>query len=203
MLKLDLVYPCTCTRKSLQNYAIYPGICLKKKPKPDQAYALRIQSKNTEISFNDEIQGQQVFSASDQLGDFIVKRKDNVIAYQLAVVVDDYQQNITHVIRGFDLLDSTPKQIFLQQLLGYPTPNYCHVPIITDSQGCKLSKQSFADAVSTEKPEKTLFLLLQLLQQNPPALLKTASVKEILEWAVNNWQSQQLKKIRAINNGIN
>jgi glutamyl-Q tRNA(Asp) synthetase len=113
-------------------------------------------------------------------------------------VVDDYQQNINHVIRGFDLLDSTPKQIYLQQLLGYPTPRYAHVPIITDPQGNKLSKQNLAQAVDTKNPSKTLFLLLHSLHQKPPAQLKNASVTDMLDWAIEHWNSQLLKNIRTI-----
>ena len=148
------------------------------------------------------MQGSQSQNIAHQHGDFIVRRKDNIIAYQLAVVIDDHLQNISHVIRGFDLLDSTPKQIFLQQTLAYATPGYCHIPIITDPQGAKLSKQTFAQAVSIEKPEKTLFLLLELLKQNPPHQLKKASVKELINWAIDHWQTDSLKKIRAINKGI-
>ena len=105
-------------------------------------------------------------------------------------------------MRGFDLLDSTPKQIFLQQILGYSTPSYCHVPIITDSNGCKLSKQAFAQPVAKENPHKTLFQLLQLLNQNPPDQLKTASVREIMNWGIHHWNADSLKKIRAIPNNI-
>ncbi len=141
------------------------------------------------------MQGFLSHNIRSQDGDFIIKRKDNITAYQLAVVIDDYQQNITHIVRGFDLLESTPKQIYLQSLLGYPTPYYCHVPIITDQQGDKLSKQSFAQAVSNKKPEKTLFLLLELLKQNPPLLLKSASVDDILLWAIDHWNIERLKKI--------
>ncbi len=196
------IYPCICTRKSLTNHAVYPGTCLKNKVNQKLAHALRIKTDSCEINFDDEIQGTQCSSIVDQHGDFIIKRKDTIIAYQLAVVIDDYKQNISHVVRGYDLLDSTPKQIFLQQQLGYPTPVYCHVPIITDSQGCKLSKQAFAQAVCTTNPEKTLYLLLQLLKQNPSPILKKATVKEILDWATNHWKSLPLKKIRAINSEI-
>lgn len=198
----NLVYPCVCTRKSLSGTPVYPGFCLHTKPKPESDYALRIKSKNFDIIFNDEIQGYRCHSLAAQHGDFIVKRKDKIIAYQLSVVIDDYVQNISHVIRGFDLLDSTPRQIFLQQILGYPTPNYCHMPMIIDQQGNKLSKQTFAKAVSPENPEKTLFLLLQLLKLNPPSQLKSTPVKQIINWAIENWQTHELKKIRAINQEI-
>ncbi len=202
LLEQDLVYPCVCTRKSLSGSSVYPGHCLKTQVKPGVAYALRIKTTDIKISFGDTIQGHQVHSLLQQHGDFIVKRKDNIIAYQLAVVIDDYRQNISHVVRGFDLLESTPKQLFLQQILGYPSPVYCHVPMIVDQQGNKLSKQTFAQAVSSKQPEKTLFLILTLLKQNPPINLKTSSVDNIIQWAIENWHPESLKKIRAINRGI-
>ncbi|MCK5188740.1 MAG: tRNA glutamyl-Q(34) synthetase GluQRS [Methylococcales bacterium] len=201
LIAQNLVYPCTCTRKALasNNSAIYPGFCLNNQQKNDLAHSLRIKSEAIEIVFDDELQGHQCHNIAQQHGDFIIKRKDNIIAYQLAVVIDDHLQNITHVVRGFDLLDSTPKQIFLQQILGYSTPQYTHVPVIIDKEGNKLSKQTFAQAVPTESPHKTLYLLLELLKQNPPASLKNTTVNEVLNWAIEHWTPETLKKIRAIN----
>ena len=198
--KNQLVYPCTCTRKSLAafNSAIYPGNSLVNPKNKNTYHSLRIKSTDNEIQFNDQLQGYYTHRIAQQYGDFIVKRKDSVIAYQLAVIVDDHRQNISHVIRGCDLLDSTPKQIFLQQTLGYSTPKYCHLPIITNQQGEKLSKQTHAEAVSTTNPEKTLFLLLTLLKQNPPQQLKNASIQTLLNWAIEHWQVEPLKKIHAI-----
>lgn len=195
------VYPCTCTRKALaaNNSAVYPGFCLNSQQQDDLPHSLRIKSKAIEIVFNDELQGRHCDNIAQQHGDFIINRKDNIIAYQLAVVIDDHLQHITHVVRGFDLLDSTPKQIFLQQILGYSTPQYTHIPVIIDKQGNKLSKQTFAQAVPTESPHKTLYLLLELLKQNPPPTLKNTTVNEVLNWAIENWNPEPLKKIRAIN----
>lgn len=190
-----LAYPCTCTRKILSTSPVYPGTCRNTQQNRSHPHSLRVISKDISISFTDELQGTLSHNMANQDGDFIIKRKDNITAYQLAVVIDDYQQNITHVIRGFDLLDSTPKQIYLQSLLNYPTPHYCHVPIVTDERGTKLSKQSFAQAVTTINPEKTLFLLLTLLKQSPPVNLKSASIKDILNWAIEHWQIAPLKRI--------
>jgi glutamyl-Q tRNA(Asp) synthetase len=202
LLEQNRVYPCSCSRKSLMASSIYPGYCLQKSIATDAAYALRIKTSPINIDFNDEVQGQHQHALAEQHGDFIIKRKDNIIAYQLAVVIDDFRQNISHIVRGFDLLDSTVKQLYLQKILNYPSPVYCHVPVLVDQQGNKLSKQTFAQAVSLDHPEKTLLLLLGLLKQNPPSNLITASVPSIIDWAVENWQSQTLKKIRAINRGI-
>ena len=137
-----------------------------------------------------------------QHGDFIIKRRDRIIAYQLAVVVDDHAQRITEVVRGFDLLDSTPRQIYLQHKLGFPVPNYMHVPVITDSQGCKLSKQTHAEAISKGNPNRTLYQLLMLLQQEPPRELYNCPVEELLAWAVSNWQPARLTNIAALSRGI-
>lgn len=198
-----LVYPCVCTRKALSanNTSVYPGICLNANIKKDSPHSLRIRSKNSEILFNDELQGGYRHNLSTQYGDFIVKRKDNIMAYQLTVVIDDFLQKVSHVVRGFDLLDSTPKQIYLQQMLGYPTPKYCHVPIIVDQKGDKLSKQTFAQAVSNKNPEKTLFFLLELLKQNPPVQLKNATIDELISWGIENWQVDNLRNIHEIING--
>ncbi len=200
----ELIYPCICTRKDLakKGFSVYPGFCRHNTENIDKPHSLRIKSNKIRLIFTDELQGSQCHQLDKQQGDFIVKRKDNIIAYQLAVVIDDHRQNISHVVRGFDLLDSTPKQIFLQQTLNYLTPQYCHIPIITDHNGHKLSKQTFALAVSNENPQKTLYLLLGLLNQNPPAQLKKASVTELINWGIDHWQIDKLKKIRAINGVI-
>ncbi len=202
------VYSCTCSRKTLSaiKTAIYPGTC-RQLDHQKSPYSLRLKSSDIEISFDDELQGLQTHNFAQAFGDFIIKRKDGITAYQLAVVIDDHLQNISHVVRGFDLLDSTPRQIALQNILGFKTPHYCHIPIIVDQQGNKLSKQKCAQAVSTETPQKTIFLLLELLQQNPPPKLKNAPVKELISWGIAHWHPAPLKlkrykKIRAISDNI-
>jgi glutamyl-Q tRNA(Asp) synthetase len=136
-------------------------------------------------------------------GDFVLRRRDQIVAYQFAVVVDDHQQQINHVVRGADLLDSTPKQLYLQQLLGYPAPKYMHLPVIVDHAGHKLSKQTLAAPVDSVHPAKTLWQLLSLLQQNPPAELQNACVGEQLAWATKHWQPLALQQIRIIQDGRN
>ncbi len=196
------LYRCTCSRKSLaqldQEISIYPGICLRRPPDPDRPAAFRLKTEDVEIGFADRLQGTISQNLYREIGDFVVQRKDRIVAYQLAVVIDDYRQQVTDVVRGFDLLDSTPRQIFIHQLLGYRQPNYMHVPLIVDDDGYKLSKQTHAKAVDTEKPAATLFRLLSLLKQNPPDSLRKATVADILEWAVVHWEPRQLKKVRAI-----
>jgi glutamyl-Q tRNA(Asp) synthetase len=125
-------------------------------------------------------------------GDFIILRRDGLIAYQLAVVVDDHLQGVTHVVRGIDLIDSTPRQLWLQQLLGYATPNYCHIPVAVNAQGQKLSKNHGARAVHTERVAETLLTALHLLGQQPSSDLQSARVAEIWQWARANWNIEAL-----------
>ena len=150
------------------------------------------------VGFDDELQGRIAQHLESEIGDFVVKRADGLYAYQLAVVVDDAFQDITHIVRGCDLLASTPRQIHLQQLLGLPTPAYMHLPVAVNAQGEKLSKQTLAPAISTDNAVATLISALDFLQQQPPAELRQGSVEEVLGWAVGNWQPERLKGRRQI-----
>jgi glutamyl-Q tRNA(Asp) synthetase len=198
------LYGCVCSRKQLADYPqLYPGFCRERpRPKPwstaEQEHAIRIKCQPALIAFTDGIQGEIVQNMALQHGDFIIKRKDGIIAYQLAVVVDDHNQQINRIVRGYDLLDSTPKQIFLQRLLGYAQPTYQHVPIIIDQQGHKLSKQTGAQAVDLRQTATTLYLLLCLLNQQPPANLRSASVADILQWGIEHWQTQPLIGLHSV-----
>ena len=194
------LYPCYCSRKQLiNNPTLYPGFCRDQSTVSQQEYALRIKTFDQNLVFNDWLQGEISENIASQHGDFIIQRKDRIIAYQLAVVIDDHQQGVNHVVRGYDLLESTAKQLYLHQLLGYQAPSYMHVPIIVDQQGQKLSKQSFAQAVDNSNRSQTLLQLLKLLKQNPPPTLASASVKQLLQWAIENWQPQKLSAITTIN----
>jgi len=195
LVRDKLIYPCTCSRKTLT--AIYSGVCRDKQTLPNSPYSLRIKTNNRIISFEDELQGLISHNLAEH-GDFILKRKDQIIAYQFAVVIDDDRQHINHVVRGFDLLESTPRQIYLQQILGLVTPNYMHVPVIIDEQGYKLSKQTRATAVDLKKPHAVIFELLDLLKQNPPRELQHAPSTELLGWAIEHWNPAMLKNLRAI-----
>lgn len=207
LLDEQLLYPCNCSRKLLAETAlkkppVYPGFCRNRRINIQENHALRIKTDAVILTYQDQLQGQVNQNLKHDVGDFIVKRKDQIIAYQFAVVIDDHQQNINHVLRGNDLLDSTPRQLYLQKLLGFDRPSYLHVPVVVDLQGKKLSKQTYARAVNPEKPEHTLFLLLTLLKQNPSDSLRKATVTEILEWAVANWNPLKLQKVRAIESTI-
>ena len=193
------LYACDCSRKELMpSTVVYPGFCRQKNITTGK-YALRVKLIDKIINFEDGLQGLVKTNICKEHGDFIVKRKDGIIAYQLAVVVDDYLQQINHIVRGCDLLDSTAKQIYLQQLLDYPLPFYSHVPIIVDAESHKLSKQTLAKAIDYQNPSETLFLLLQLLKQNPPIELKITRVPEILDWAISHWHITSLSALKTIN----
>lgn len=137
-------------------------------------------------------------NVEQEIGDFVVKRADGLFAYQLAVVVDDAAQGITHVVRGADLLASTPRQIFLQHLLGLPVPHYMHLPVAVNKAGEKLSKQTQATPVDTSRPAETLLRVLNFLRQAPPDGLADSDVPAILDWAVQHWQPQRLAGMRTI-----
>lgn len=196
-----LIYPCLCSRKTLttnDRSDIYPGTCRNRQALPDSPHALRVKTDKRIIAFQDQLQGLVSHDLAEQDGDFIVKRKDNIIAYQFAVVIDDDLQHVNHIVRGFDLLDATPKQIYLQQLLGLPAPRYMHVPIIVDPQGYKLSKQTQAMAVDLKSPQRVIFELLTLLKQNPPAELQQAPATELLDWAIAHWNPDLLKNTHTV-----
>ena len=196
------LYACRCSRKELANSTIYPGFCRDADLADNNSTALRLKTQDVNIEFNDGLQGKVSQNLAFGQGDFVIRRRDQIIAYQFAVVIDDNNQHITHVVRGADLLDSTPKQIYLQQLLGYPTPHYLHLPLIIDEHGQKLSKQTLASPIDDSQPAATLFLLLKLLQQNPPKNLQNTSIQTQLNWAIAHWQPLALKKIRAIRPSI-
>lgn len=196
-----LLYPCYCPRKNLTNLpgGIYPGTCRNLPHQPDSPFALRIKTDDRTIRFVDGLQGEQSQSLANEQGDFILKRRDGIIAYQFAVVIDDWLQQVTQVVRGSDLLAATPRQIYLQQLLGLPTPSYLHLPVIVDRIGAKLSKQNKAQAVELSAPSPILSQLLKWLGQNPPDDINNAPVAEQITWAVAHWQPSPLKATQAIN----
>ncbi len=150
-----LIYACQCTRKMLGSNAIYAGTC-RDLNLDFQGQAIRVKVQDQQICFDDRLQGRHCSNLQHDLGDFVLKRRDGIINYQLAVVVDDYLQGITHVVRGADLLDNTERQIWLGQLLGYPQLSYMHLPLAMNGQGQKLSKQNLAQALDLSKAPELL-----------------------------------------------
>ncbi|HTT08264.1 MAG TPA: tRNA glutamyl-Q(34) synthetase GluQRS [Gammaproteobacteria bacterium] len=180
------LFECACTRAEVGDKP-YPGTCRRGLPPGRRGRSLRLRLPNEPLSFTDALQGEFTQHLQREAGDTILKRADGVIAYHLAVVVDDAAQDITDIVRGADLLDSTPRQIYLQRLLGLATPRYLHLPVALGADGRKLSKQNGATAIDTTQAGALLCHALQFLGQMPPGGLETASASDVLAWAGNNW----------------
>ena len=197
-----LVYPCYCSRKDWQAGArrgadgfVYNGRCRH----PDQRPALqgkqpawRILVPDRVIGFSDGIVGGYAQNLAGDIGDFVLLRADGYWAYQLAVVADDAEQDVTHIVRGQDLLVSTPRQIYLQQCLGVPTPQYAHLPLLTNAQGQKWSKQTLAPALDLNRREQLLRQVFRYL--NLPEAPETDRPAELLDWAVAHWDMGKVPK---------
>ena len=190
LIEQSLVFPCLCSRKQIaeSGTGIYPGTCRERHYPEKKQHALRILAKNNDIEFIDKVMGKQSQNIARDCGDFIVKRRDGLFAYQLAIVVDDARQNITEIVRGADLVDSTPRQIYLQQLLHYPTPGYCHLPLVVDAAGNKISKSEGAAKINIKSKEKQLVNALRFLGQNPAEDLAKSSINDIWLWAIKHWK---------------
>lgn len=202
-------YPCTCSRKQIEadnarrglaGARLYPGTCRERAAPPasGEAFALRLRATPAQIGFVDRLQGQFAQSLDSEAGDFVVRRREGLFAYQLAVTVDDAAQGITDIVRGVDLLDSTPRQLWLQRLLGFPEPRYLHLPVVVFPDGQKLSKQSGAAAVDPGDANMLAWQLLACLGQQPPRELRGAAAAELWAWGAAHWDPQQLAGVRSI-----
>ncbi|OTG72767.1 tRNA glutamyl-Q(34) synthetase GluQRS [Acinetobacter sp. ANC 4169] len=180
------VYACQCTRKMLGSNHIYAGTC-RDLHLPFEQQAIRLKVSNQQICFTDRLQGKHCCNLQQDLGDFVLKRRDGIINYQLAVVVDDYLQGMTHVVRGADLLDNTERQIWLGSLLGYRKLEYMHLPLAMNDQGQKLSKQNLAQALDLKRAPELLQQAIRALHQpevdvdTPENMLKQA----IAQWNID------------------
>ena len=203
-----VLYPCACTRREIADSTatfapdrtgerIYPGTCRDGLPSGRAARATRVRVAGETISFHDRVQGSVSQDLERDVGDFVVRRADSPFAYQLAVVVDDAEQRITEVVRGADLLGSTPRQIYLQRLLGYATPSYAHLPAAVNARGEKLSKQTHAPALDTLHAVETLAAALAFLGQSPPEALRRATLREVWQWTDANWVLEKVPRLRA------
>lgn len=175
----EKVFACACSRKEAGGR--YPGTCRNGIPPGRAARAVRLRTTDQPVSFFDRRLGW----FSEVLSDFILRRADGLYAYQLAVVVDDWEQGITDVVRGADLLDSTARQVFLQRQLEFPTPSYLHLPVATNAAGVKLSKQTLAPPIDPKGNPEVLLQAIQFLGHSPPSELRRGSCGQILEWAVH------------------
>lgn len=184
---------CTCSRTDLARYAgIYPGTCRGRLAAPQGEHAVRLWVPDTVVEFQDQVQGLYAQNLQREVGDFVLRRKDGLYAYQLAVVVDDADQGVTHIVRGSDLLDSTPRQIWLQSQLQFPQPEYAHVPVVTNAEGQKLSKQTFAPVLQDAEAGQNLRAALAFLNQVLPP--PHYPVQDILQWAVSHWSLQRVPR---------
>ena len=183
-----LVYACQCTRKMLGSNHIYAGTC-RDLNLPFEQQAIRVKVSDQEICFSDRLQGTHCSNLQQDLGDFVLKRRDGIINYQLAVVVDDYLQGMTHVVRGADLLDNTERQIWLGSILGYPKLEYMHLPLAMNDQGQKLSKQNMAQALDLNRAPELLQQAIRALHQ-PEVDLDTPA--HMLKQAIAQWDIQHI-----------
>ena len=186
LASLARVYVCRCSRKDIGS-GPYPGTC-RASALTNIAGAWRVWVDDQPIAIADGLQGEYVQNLAHHCGDFVVRRADGVYAYHLAAVVDDAWCGVTQVTRGSDLLESTPRQVFLQRLLGLPTPRYAHLPLVLDSLGDKLSKQTYAAGVALVDAPRALFHALAFLGLAPPAELAGATAAALLAWAQPQWR---------------
>jgi len=184
-----LAYACTCSRKQLEPYhGIYPGFCRNAGHGTEDA-AIRLRVPELEYHFIDRVQGEYRQHLGREVGDFVIRRRDGLYAYQLAVVLDDAWQGITDIVRGADLLDSTPRQLYLQELLGLPQPRYLHIPLITQPDGHKLGKSYRSPPLTEDQATPLLLRALRALGQKPGAELAYASPREVLNWGIAHWDA--------------
>ena len=200
----QISYPCSCSRKDLQasvnpnNFSyVYPGNCQNGMQNPElKTPSIRLKTTDEELCFQDGIQPELFCqNIKHEIGDFIIKRRDGLFAYQLAVVVDDHLQNVNQIVRGADLYDKTPRQIYLQHLLGYNTADYYHFPVAVSSNGKKLSKQNGAPEITVKNEKKMLDNLIKAMEflgQSPPKANTFSNLETFWQWAIVNWSTTKI-----------
>jgi glutamyl-Q tRNA(Asp) synthetase len=182
-----LTFECSCSRSQLADEERYPGHCREKPLTAGVPTATRLRIDAAVIQFTDGIQGKFRQDVAATVGDTVLRRRDGLFAYLLAVVVDDAEQRITHVVRGADLLDNTPRQIYLQRVLRLSTPEYAHVPVLTEPDGRKLAKSSRSIHLDTGTALPQLLKVFELLNLDPPADMAAAAIPEAWGWAIGRW----------------
>jgi glutamyl-Q tRNA(Asp) synthetase len=189
-------FACQCSRKQLSVHSgLHQGVC--QQHDGHAPAAIRLQVPNHRVSFTDGVYGNYSQNLLKEVGDQVLKRKDGLYAYQLAVVVDDHHAGITHVVRGVDLLDNTPRQLYLMDRLGFTQPEYLHIPLATNSQGQKLSKQNQATAIDACDARENILAALDFLQQQVSPHMRSSSLEALLIQATQNWQPQRIKPSQA------
>ncbi len=189
-----LTFQCSCSRRGLAQEARYPGHCRKGPRRPGAELAARLRVDPGYVQFTDCIQGAFRQDVSLASGDLILKRRDGCYAYLLAVVVDDAYQDVTKIVRGADLLDHTPAQIYLQRCLGLPSPSYAHVPALVEPGGEKLSKSARSVALARDTAISQLIYVFELLGLDPPASLRSVRLAAAWDWAIEQWDMRPLAR---------
>ena len=189
-----LTFECSCSRLQLEDESRYPGTCRLRASNSRVATATRLRVEQGTILFRDRVQGTYRQDIAAAVGDLILRRRDQIFAYVLAVVVDDAAQGVTHVVRGADLLDNTPRQIYLQQLLGLPRPAYAHVPVLTEADDTKLAKSKRSVRLDAGSALPQLLAAFSMLGLAPPDSLATGHLTEAWTWALGRWDIERIPK---------
>ena len=202
LLASGMAYPCSCSRRDLADAprgplgAIYPGTCRNGCASDD--VAIRIRTNDEPIGFTDSLQGHLEQRLESESGDFVIKRRDGLIAYHLAVVIDDHDQGINEIVRGIDLIDSTPRHLWLQRVIGLDVPGYMHIPVAINADKQKLSKLTGAAGLPIAETGPILISALRALDQPLPDDFESASLSEIWRWVAGHWEPGRLAGVREI-----
>lgn len=201
----DFLYACACSRREIADSSVkgvdgpvYPGTCRGGIPDGRAPRAWRVKVDGATVDFTDALQGRLCRNLATDFGDFVLRRADGFFAYQLAVVVDDAAQGITEVVRGADLIESTPRQIHLQRLLDLPTPDYLHLPVVLNARGEKLSKQTLAAPADADCPVPLLYRVLRFLGQEVPSELAEGGIDDFWRWAITHWEAKKVPRAAGI-----
>jgi glutamyl-Q tRNA(Asp) synthetase len=189
-----LTFECSCSRLQLEEESRYPGTCRVRPSNSRVPTATRLRVEQGTILFCDRIQGTYRQDVAGAVGDVILRRRDQIFAYLLAVVVDDAAQGVTHVVRGADLLDNTPRQIYLQRVLGMPLPAYAHVPVLTEPDDTKLAKSRHSVRVDGRAALPQLLSVFSLLGLAPPDALAGGNLSGAWAWAMGQWHIKNVPK---------
>ena len=187
-------FACSCSRAQLEDELRYAGTCRGRPVAAGTHTAIRLRVDPGPVFFTDRIQGTYRQDVAAAVGDIILKRRDHIHAYVLAVTVDDAAQAVTHIVRGADLLDNTPRQIYLQRLLGSPTPSYAHVPVLTEADGAKLAKSQRSMRLAEDSPLPQLLFIFSLLGLAPAPSLGVTTISAAWRWAIAQWHVDKVPK---------
>jgi glutamyl-Q tRNA(Asp) synthetase len=193
-----LTFECSCSRSQLADEERYPGHCRGGVLSPGIPTATRLRVEPGNIEFTDRIQGRFRQDVAAAVGDVVLRRRDRLFAYVLAVVVDDAAQQVTHIVRGADLLDNTPRQMYMQRVLGLQSPSYAHVPVLTEPNGAKLAKSARSLRADASAATQHMVAILKLLGLPMPRELTDAPIHDMVAWAVGHWRIAAVPRTLAL-----